>query len=91
VQHKEAAPLRQGNREVELIVLADHLHICVAQAVKENDGEAAIKEMIEVLAKCCGHRLAGVPLKTCPRCVSTTLVSQRTRCPIISLIRNATL
>ena len=38
-------------REVSLIVLEDHLRGCVTAAVQNNDGEAAIKEMMAVLAK----------------------------------------
>jgi CsoR family transcriptional regulator, copper-sensing transcriptional repressor len=38
-------------REVALIVLEDHLRGCIREAVKENDGEAAIKEMVTVLGK----------------------------------------
>lgn len=43
--------LTAAAREVELIVLEDHLRVCVADAVKGSDGEAAIKEMIQVLRK----------------------------------------
>ena len=43
--------LTAAAREVALIVLEDHLRGCMADAVKENDGEAAIKEMVAVLAK----------------------------------------
>ena len=38
-------------REVALIVLEDHLRGCVQDAIKDNDGEAAIKEMVTVLSK----------------------------------------
>lgn len=43
--------LTAAAREVSLIVLGDHLRVCVADAVKESDGAAAIKEMITVLDK----------------------------------------
>ncbi len=43
--------LTAAAREVELLVLEDHLRVCVTEAVRENDGEAAIKEMIAVLRK----------------------------------------
>lgn len=43
--------LTAAAREVALIVLEDHLRGCMVDAVKENDGEAAIKEMVAVLAK----------------------------------------
>ena len=43
--------LTAAAREVELRVLESHLRGCVADAVRENDGEAAIKEMIAVLRK----------------------------------------
>lgn len=38
-------------REGALIVREGHLRGCVADAVKENDGDAAIKELIVVLGK----------------------------------------
>ena len=43
--------LTAAAREVSLMVLAAHLRGCVADAVKENDGEAAIQEMMTVLRK----------------------------------------
>lgn len=36
---------------MEVLVLEDHLRGCVRDAVKEDDGEAAIKEMVQVLRK----------------------------------------
>ena len=36
-------------REISLMVLAAHLRSCVREAVKDNDGEAAIEEMVRVL------------------------------------------
>jgi DNA-binding FrmR family transcriptional regulator len=41
--------LSSAAREVALIVLEDHLRGCVESAIKEDKGEAAIKEMITVL------------------------------------------
>ena len=38
-------------REVALLVMEDHLRECVAEAVKENEGETAIREMMTVLGK----------------------------------------
>ena len=38
-------------REVELMVLEDHLRGCVVASVQANDGERAIKEMLQVLRK----------------------------------------
>ena len=38
-------------REVELIVLEAHLSGCIAAAVTEQDGAAALKEMTQVLRK----------------------------------------
>jgi len=35
----------------EWIVLEDHLRGCVQEATRENQGEAAIKEMVTVLGK----------------------------------------
>lgn len=43
--------LTAAAREVSLLVLEDHLRATVADAVKEHDGEAAIREMISVLRK----------------------------------------
>ena len=43
--------LTAAAREFSLLVLEDHLRATVADAVKENDGEAAIREMITVLRK----------------------------------------
>ena len=38
-------------REVSVILLQDHLRGCVQTAIKEDNGEAAIKEMMTVLGK----------------------------------------
>ncbi len=43
--------LTAAAREVSLLVMEDHLRATVADAVKENDGESAIREMIAVLRK----------------------------------------
>ena len=43
--------LTAAAREVSLIVLSDHLRACVADAVSEDNSEAAIKEMLNVLGK----------------------------------------
>lgn len=43
--------LTAAAREVSLIVMEDHLRAAVADAVKENDGEAAIQEMVTILRK----------------------------------------
>jgi DNA-binding FrmR family transcriptional regulator len=43
--------LTSASREISLLVLEDHLRATVADAVKENDGDAAIREMITVLRK----------------------------------------
>jgi CsoR family transcriptional regulator, copper-sensing transcriptional repressor len=40
-----------ASREVSLILLEDHLRGCVQSAIQENQGEAAIKEMVTVLGK----------------------------------------
>jgi len=36
---------------VALIVLEDHLKGCITDAIKDDDGDAAIKEMAPVLGK----------------------------------------
>ncbi len=43
--------LSAAAREVALLVLEDHLRGCVADAMREDNGEAAIKEMVTVLGK----------------------------------------
>ena len=43
--------LTSAAREVALIVLEDHLKGCIATAIKEDNGEPAIKEMVTVLGK----------------------------------------
>jgi DNA-binding FrmR family transcriptional regulator len=43
--------LTAAAREVSLLVMEDHLRATVADAIKENDGESAIREMIAVLRK----------------------------------------
>ena len=43
--------LAAAAREVALLVLEDHLKGCITEAVRRDDGEAAIKEMVTVLGK----------------------------------------
>ena len=43
--------LTAGAQAVALKVLEDHLRSCVREAVTENNADAAIKEMMAVLAK----------------------------------------
>ena len=43
--------LTAAAREVALLVLEDHLRGCVTEAVKEDKGDAAIKEMMTVFSK----------------------------------------
>ncbi len=43
--------LTAAAREVALIVLEDHLKGCVTDAIKNDDGAVAIKEMVTVLGK----------------------------------------
>lgn len=43
--------LTAAAREVSVMVLEDHLRGCVHDAVRHDDGEAAIKEMVHVLRK----------------------------------------
>jgi len=43
--------LSAAAREVALIVLEDHLKGCITDAIKDDDGDAAIKEMVMVLGK----------------------------------------
>ena len=43
--------LSSAAREVALLLMEDHLRGCVDAAIKENKGEAAIKEMVTVLRK----------------------------------------
>lgn len=43
--------LNAAGREVALLVLEDHLRGCLTEAVRQNEGEAAIQELIIVLGK----------------------------------------
>jgi len=43
--------LTAAAREVALIALEDHLRGCVTDALKDDDGDAAITEMVTVLGK----------------------------------------
>ena len=43
--------LTAAAREVSVLVLEDHLRSCVRDAVREDDGDAAIDEMVRVLRK----------------------------------------
>jgi DNA-binding FrmR family transcriptional regulator len=43
--------IQAAAREVSLLVLEDHLRGCVQTAIQEDQGEAAIKEMVTVLGK----------------------------------------
>ena len=43
--------LTSAAREVALLVMEDHLRECVTTAVKDDEGEAAIREMMAVLAR----------------------------------------
>ncbi len=43
--------LSSAAREVALLLMEDHLRGCVEIAMKEDKGEAAVKEMITVLRK----------------------------------------
>ncbi len=43
--------LTAAAREVALIALEDHLRGCVTDAIKDDDGDAAIREMVTVLGK----------------------------------------
>ena len=49
VQQTQA--LSAAAREVALIVLEDHVRGCVRDAIDEDHGEAALKEMMTVLGK----------------------------------------
>jgi CsoR family transcriptional regulator, copper-sensing transcriptional repressor len=42
-------------REVSMVLLEDHLRGCVQDAVKEDNSDEAIKEMVKVLGKALGR------------------------------------
>ena len=42
-------------REVSMVLLEDHLRGCVQDAIKEDNSEEAIKEMVKVLGKALGR------------------------------------
>lgn len=48
---QQITSLTAAAREVALIVLEDHLKGCIAEAVRQDDGDRAIKEMVTVLGK----------------------------------------
>lgn len=48
---QQITALTAASREVALMVLEAHLRGCVADAVRDNDGEAAIAEMMRVLTR----------------------------------------
>lgn len=48
---QQITALSSAAREVALLLMEDHLRGCVETAIKDNQGEAAIKEMIAVLRK----------------------------------------
>lgn len=48
---QQVSALSAAAREVALIVLEDHLRGCVQDAIQNDQGEAAIKEMVAVLGK----------------------------------------
>ena len=48
---QQITALSAAAREVALIVLEDHLRGCITEAVREDKGDAAIKEMVAVLGK----------------------------------------
>jgi DNA-binding FrmR family transcriptional regulator len=43
--------LSSAAREVALLLMENHLRGCMETAIKENRGEAAIKEMVAVMTK----------------------------------------
>ena len=43
--------LTSAAREVSMLVIEDHLKGCVSTAVREDEGDAAIKEMVHVLRR----------------------------------------
>ena len=48
---QQISALSAAAREVALLVLEDHLRGCITEAVQQNQGEAAIEELITVLGK----------------------------------------
>ena len=48
---QQVQALTAAAREVSLMVLEDHLRGCVHDAMQENEGDAAVKEMVTVLGK----------------------------------------
>jgi DNA-binding FrmR family transcriptional regulator len=42
-------------REVSMVLLEDHLRGCVQDAIKEDNSDEAIKEMVKVLGKALGR------------------------------------
>lgn len=48
---QQISALSAAAREVSLIVLEDHMRGCVQHAIQEDQGDAAIKELVTVLGK----------------------------------------
>ena len=48
---QQISALSAAAREVSLIVLEDHMRGCVQHAIAEDQGDAAIKELVTVLGK----------------------------------------
>jgi DNA-binding FrmR family transcriptional regulator len=48
---QQITALSAAAREVSVIVLEDHLRGCVANAVREDNAEPVIKEMVTVLSR----------------------------------------
>jgi len=48
---QQLTALSAAAQEVSLLVLQDHIEGCVADAIREQRGEAAIQELMDVLRK----------------------------------------
>lgn len=45
----QISAVQSAMNKVSLALLEDHTHHCVANAIKENNGEEAIKELMDVM------------------------------------------
>ncbi|TQR20773.1 metal-sensitive transcriptional regulator [Psychrobacillus vulpis] len=45
----QISAIQSAMNKVSLALLEDHTHHCVSSAIKGNDGEAAIKELMDVM------------------------------------------
>jgi DNA-binding FrmR family transcriptional regulator len=48
---QQSSAVQSALKKVDHLILDNHMHTCVTRAIKENGGEAAIQEILEVFSK----------------------------------------